>query len=341
MPTKELIYSVVVPVYNSVEILPELYERLTKVMTHLAASENYEIVFVDDASTIDCWSTLCDLVAKDCHVRAIQLMKNSGQGLATIAGIVTARGRWIVTIDDDLQHPPEAIPRLVKELVNHPMCDVVIGTARQRRYGWHRRLGSRAIDRMNTLLLKKPSDLQFSGFRVLRREVGQALRSVHLPSPALGPLLLSVTRNIRNVDFDHQSRISGRSNYTFTRILQQTFGNMIGFSVFPLRVLAVFGSIGILLSMLIFLVILIQYVLVGSGVPGFTTLVLLVSSLTGFSFFAFGIIGEYLIRILSSTAVTPPFLIRHEVGGVAPTSTTLSSPLDNKNVNLSEVANDH
>ena len=315
--TAELIpYSVVIPVYNSDQTLRELHKRVTRAMTSLAGQYNYEIVFVDDASPVDCWTALRDLAANDCHVRAIQLSKNTGQTVATIAGISVARGSLVVTMDDDLQHPPEEIPRLVHELVIHPDCDAVIGVARERQHSWLRRVGSRAIDRINTLLIKKPSEIRFSGFRVLRGDIARTVAAGRQRPTALGPVLFSVTHRIRNVEFEHHPRVNGRSGYTFRKLLKQSLDNLTAFSIFPLRLLALTGLVGIVAAGLFFLVLMLRYFINGDTSPGFTTLAMLMTGLSGFNFFAFGIVGEYLIRLNDTGSLAPPLLIRAEIGSV-------------------------
>lgn len=312
--------SVVIPVYNSQTTMSELYSRLTAVMTGLCGTEGYELVFVDDASSHDCWSLLDDLTKADRRVNALQLMKNSGQGVATIAGLDLAKGTLIVTIDDDLQHPPEAIPLLVSELVKHPELDVVIGVPRAYRQVLFRRAGSWLVNLINSVLLRKPLDLRFSAFRAMRSEVAKALTPVRLPAPALGPLIFQVTSRIRNIEFEHDRRPNSASRYSFAALLRQTMGNLISFSMLPLQFLSVVGVLGIFTSASYFLFLFTQYLRPGTTVPGFTTLALLLIGVAGLCFFAFGLIGEYLIRILKSTASTPSFVVRIKTEGGDPTS---------------------
>ena len=120
---RTVLYSVVVPVYNSAPILPELHRRLTLVLA--ALGRPYEIIFVDDCGPQDCWPVLCALAQGDGHVKAIQLMRNAGQSNATLCGLAQAQGELVVMMDDDLQHPPEQLPRLIEALT--PQVDVVMG----------------------------------------------------------------------------------------------------------------------------------------------------------------------------------------------------------------------
>lgn len=319
-------YSVVVPVHGSEGMLTELYERLTSVMSALVGNEGfYELIFVDDVGPGRTWSILKDLAAGDSHVRAIQLMKNSGQALATICGLQMVSGSRVITLDDDLQHPPEEIPILVDFLDEHPECDVVMGISLTRQHSPLRRLGSRMVNRMNTVFLDKPADLSFSSFRVMSGLVARSFSSVQLPYPAIGPLLLRVTSRIQNVVVEHHPRRVGRSGYGPRKLFRQTVGNLVAFSMLPLQALAAIGILGIFLTVGYATYLLVRYVVNGAGVPGFTTQALLLTSMFGVSFFAFGVIGEYLIRILNSTATTPPYVVRADVRLVTPSSDSWQS----------------
>lgn len=307
-------YSVVVPVYNSARILPELHRRLSDVLPHLGGG--YEIVFVDDCGPQDCWSVLRALARDDPHVRAIQLMRNAGQGNATLCGLAHARGEFVVTMDDDLQHPPEEIARLVAALRDD--VDVVMGVPRIKRHHWFRRLGSGLMHRANRGLLDKDPALRFSSFRMIRRPVVDGLLRLRTLSPALSPMIHSVTRRIRSVEIEHAERREGRSGYSAARLLGHAMSNVIGYTVRPLRWLAMIGAAGIVFSLVMAVALLVRYFAGGIGVPGWTSIALLLLLVSGFNFFAFAILGEYVLRILQRANDTPQYLVRDRIGGAAP-----------------------
>lgn len=300
-----LAYSVVIPVYRSARILPELYERLTRVMQGLDA--NYEIIFVEDCGPDDSWHVLQALAEKDPAVTAIQLMRNSGQSNATLCGFAQARGRIVITMDDDLQHPPEEIPALIAALGAD--VDVVMGVPREKKHHWFRCLGSSVMHNFNSILLGKNRNLRFTSFRLMRRAVVDGLLTLRTLSPALGPMINSVTHRIINVTVLHASRKEGRSGYTFRRLFLQTMSNLIGYSMLPLRLLGLIGGIGILLSIGLSIILVIHY-LRGGVVPGWTSTILMLLTLSGFNFFAFAILGEYVLRILQRVNATPQYLVR-------------------------------
>ena len=307
----EITYSVVIPVYNSEALLPELHHRLTKVMESIG--EHYEIIFVEDCGPDNSWMVLKKIAATDSRVTVIKLMRNFGQGSATLCGISESRGSYIITLDDDLQHPPEELPKLISLLKDDCDLDVVMGVPLIKHHSLIRRLGSRLINQINSILLDKDPELRFTSFRVFRRSVADGLLSRKTIYPALGPLIVSVTRRISNVIIQHDQRKEGSSGYTFSKIVRQTLSNFIGYSMFPLRLLAVLGIIGIFACLFLSIFFFARYLKGGIGVPGWTTIILILITISGFNFFAYAILGEYVIRILQMVEFTPQYLIRNKI----------------------------
>lgn len=305
-------YSVVVPVYNSSETLPELYTRVTEVMQTMGKS--FEIIFVEDCGPDDAWRIAQKLAHQDHRVKALQLMRNFGQGSATLCGLVHSRGAYVITIDDDLQNPPDEIPKLIDLLQARQDLDVIMGVPEVKNHAALRRFGSHIVNRVNSFLLKKDPDLRFSGFRVMRRTVVDALMTMRTPYPAIGPMLTNVTHRMANIVVRHDPRKEGTSGYTWSRIARQTLSNFIGYSVVPLRLLALIGTIGLLGSVLVGGFFFIRYLSGGVTVPGWTTLVLLLVGLSGFNFLTFAVFGEYLLRIFYLESTNQQFLVRTTVG---------------------------
>lgn len=305
-------YSVVIPVYNGARTLRELYARLTTILRE--REKPYEIIFVEDGGLDNAWPILQDLATKDTRVLAVQLMRNFGQGSATLCGMAHASGQIVVTIDDDLQNPPEEVPLLLELLELDPSIDVVMGVPLAKQHNLFRRLGSRFLNLLNNYFLNKDPNLQFSSFRAIRRPVLVALLSMRVPYPAIGPMLASITRRMKSIVVRHDARSVGRSGYTLGRILRQTISNFIGYSMLPLRMLAVLGAIGIVLSTFLGIYFLIRYMVGGINVPGWASLMLVLVGLSGFNFFAFAVLGEYLLRIFQLQSTTHQFLIRSIAG---------------------------
>ena len=304
-------YSIVIPVYNSEKTLSLLHERLINVMEDIG--ETFEIVFVEDAGQDNSWQVLYDLAAKDTRVIAIQLMHNHGQARATMCGFGHSLGEFVITIDDDLQHPPEEIPILIKTLEKNPNVDVIIGIPHEKKHSLWRNLGSQFVNLINTYVFKKKYTLKFSGFRIIRRQIVEHIIKQNVPKPAVGSLLLSITARMMNAYVRHEPRAYGKSGYTLSKIFALTLSNFLAFSAFPLRFLAITGIFGVVGSVIVGILYLARYFMGGIGVPGFTTMVLLLIGIAGFIFFAFGLVGEYLLRILQSVHFTPQYIVRQKV----------------------------
>lgn len=304
--------SIVVPVYNSEKSLALLYQRLVEVMEARQAS--FEILFVEDGGQDNSWQGIQTLVEADDRVTGLQLMRNYGQGAATMCGLRHSRGEVVITIDDDLQNPPEEIPALLTALEENPDLDVVIGVPREKKHAAWRRWGSEAIQAIDSYALEKERTIRFAGFRAIRRQVVDLLVELDMPQPAIGALLYSITPRMANVYVRHEPRLVGKSGYTLSKILTLSLSNFMGFSVFPLRFLALLGALGILASVTIGAVYLVLYLMGRIGVPGWTSLILLLSATAGFQFFAFGLVGEYLLRILQSVQNTRQYVLRCRIG---------------------------
>jgi dolichol-phosphate mannosyltransferase/undecaprenyl-phosphate 4-deoxy-4-formamido-L-arabinose transferase len=310
-----VVYSVVVPVYNSEQSLPLLHKRLVETMERLG--KDFEIVFVDDCSRDNSWQVLQTLTRQDKRLCALQLMRNYGQASATLCGLRQSRGHFVITIDDDLQNPPEEIPILVEALEKNPDLDVIIAAPFKKNHALWRNLGSKLVNLINNRVFKINYALKFTSFRILRRLVVNALLNQHVAYPAIGALLYSITPRIGNVYVRHEARAFGRSSYTFSKMLSLTLNNFLAFSDFPLRFLAGIGLVGIIASSIFGLILLIRYLTGGITVPGWITEVLLLVGISGFNFFAFGIVGEYLLRILQTVYDTPQYLVRQRTDGRA------------------------
>jgi|APSaa5957512535_1039671.scaffolds.fasta_scaffold12776_4 polyisoprenyl-phosphate glycosyltransferase len=292
---KDVLYSVVVPVYNSEKTIVKLVNGVINILE--IYGELFEIILVDDCSNDQSWKLIKNIAKDNQNIISIQLMRNFGQGSATLAGLESSSGKFIITMDDDLQHPPEELPKLIESIHADEDIDVVIGTPEEKIHHKVRNYGSSFVNKMNTLFLGKPEDLRFTGFRIIRKNVVDALLLFNIPYPALGPMIVNTTSRVKNIEFKHEKRVHGKSNYSLRKLLKQFLSNFIGYSVLPLHMLAIIGAIGMVVSTFTGLYFLFQYIVVGISVPGWTTLLLILLILMGFTFLSFSIIGEYLLRV--------------------------------------------
>ena len=309
-------YSIVVPVFNSEETLRSLHERIAAVMERRGAS--FETVLVHDGGTVESWAIAAALGRDDDRVLAIQLMRNYGQSAATMCGLGYSRGRFVITIDDDLQNPPEEIDVLIDALEQRPDLDAVFGEPIEKHHAMHRRLGSWALNKLSAgpILGTGNPISKLTSFRIMRRSIVESLLAVRTPRPAPGAMLCAITQRIANVPVRHEARSRGRGGYTLGKLLAMTIDKTLSFSTLPLRTLATLGVLGIVASLVLGGIYLARYLVGGVGVPGWTTTVLLMIGIGGFNFFAFGVVGEYLLRILQTVQGNPQYLVRERVGDV-------------------------
>ncbi len=303
------LYSIVVPVYNSQKTLEELYGRVRKVFEQ-EIKEPFEMVLVDDSSKDQSFSVMKKLREEDGRVKIIQLSRNYGQHCAILCGFEYAKGDFIITMDDDLQHPPEEIPKLIKGLQDNPELDVVIGRYLSKKHGPIRRFGTFLTNKVSSHIFKKDPNLQLTSFRIMKRFVAQGILDRHVNFPRIGHLLLMVSNRIANVVVEHDSRKYGRSGYTFKRLVKDFFSNILNNSSFPLVVVRDIGIISFIASILMGIYYLTRYLFFGISVQGWITLVLLMLLYFGLILLSIGIVGDYLIRILEEAKRLPNYTVR-------------------------------
>ncbi len=213
-------YSVVIPVYNGAETVTELAGEIIDLFDRLGTG--FEIIFVDDYSEDYSWNIIRGLAAADNRITAIKLDANYGQHNATVCGLKYALGDYIITMDDDLQHSPEDILKLIRKM-EETGADVVIARLVNKKHSWHRRRASDLMRSLNELMIKKPGGLHLSSFRLVKRFIAEEMLRVQVPFVFIPALIFGVTRNVVNVDVEHRKRLYGSSNYSF--------GKMIGLAV--------------------------------------------------------------------------------------------------------------
>lgn len=308
--------SAVVPVYNSEASLPELVERLRPVLAGLA--RDWEIIFIDDSSRDRSWEVVSHLASEDSHVSGLRLARNYGQHNAVLCGVRKARGEIIVTLDDDLQHPPEEIPRLV-EVLNQGF-DVVYGVPERMQHGAFRRLSSR----MTKFALKTAMGIgvapDVSAFRVFRGELSKGFEDFRSSHVSFDVLLAWTTVAFGSVKVRHDERKFGRSNYTFWRLAVHAGNMLTGYSALPLRLASMMGFASAFLGLVILAYVVGRFLINGGSIPGFPFLASTIAIFSGAQLFALGIMGEYLARIHMRSLDRPSYVVR------TTTESTLASP---------------
>lgn len=302
------LYSVVVPVYNSEKSLPILCERLKKVFLQL--NEEFELILVDDSSKDGSYAVMQNLYEANANIKIIQMAKNFGQHKAILCGLHYAEGDFIITMDDDLQHPPEEIPLLIETLKMHDEIDVVIGVYDSKKHNPIRNFGTRVMNCITSYVFHKDTSLRLTSFRLMRRLTADALTRSQTIAPRIGTMLLQVSDRIMNVTVHHDERRFGRSGYTFRHLTRDFFNNIINNSDLPLRFLGTFGFCCFIGSIAGSAYYIVQYFIHGISVPGWTTLLVLLLLFFGLTLFSVGLIGKYMIRIMKETQKMPLYVIR-------------------------------
>jgi undecaprenyl-phosphate 4-deoxy-4-formamido-L-arabinose transferase len=298
--------SVVIPVYNGAVGLPHLIERLQPVLKEQAARA--EVVLVNDGSRDHSWQVICDLAAEHDWVCGINLMRNYGQHNALLCGIRAAKYEIIVTMDDDLQHPPEEIHKLLSNLSEG--YDVVYGTPLKEQHGIWRDLASRVTKLVLQNAMRADIARNVSAFRALRTQVRDAFLAYQSPFVSIDVLLTWGTTSFTAVPVRHDPRSDGVSNYTLRKLIIHAINMMTGFSTLPLQLASIIGFSFTLFGMGVLVYVIGVYMVYGDKVPGFPFLASVISIFSGAQLFALGIMGEYLSRIHFRTMDRPAYTVR-------------------------------
>lgn len=314
-PPADIALSIVVPVYGSATILPELVRRMAAVLeADPDLKGQAEAIFVCDASPDESWPVLCRLTAEYPFMACVRLRRNAGQHPAVLAGLRFAAGRVVVTMDDDLQHAPEDIPALYRAITaGADVC--YVRYAQQRHAAW-KRLGSRFNDIVAVRLLGKPKDLYLSSFRALDRGVVDEVVRYAGPFVYMDGLILSVAANIATVGVEHHRRWEGRGGYNLRKSIALWASMATGFSVAPLR-MALYGGVVTMAGGLLAAALLMLTYLRDGSVDSSAVLILVVLLLGGGHLAALGLIGEYLGRLSLSVNGKPQYMVAETVGARA------------------------
>lgn len=299
--------SAIVPVYRSAPILPELHIRLTEALSTIA--DRYEIILVEDCGGDESWAEIERLAAKDERVRGIRMSRNYGQHNALLCGIRAARYEVIVTLDDDLQNPPEEIGKLVARLGDD--VDVVYGTPDQEQHGFLRDQGSRITKLALQSAMSAETARNVSSFRAFKTRIREAFAAYRGPFVSIDVLLTWGSTRFAHVRVRHEPRQAGASSYTFRMLVTHALNMMTGFSTLPLQIASLIGFLFTLFGFGILVIVLATYLINGgSSVPGFAFLASIIAIFSGAQLFALGVIGEYLARMHFRSMDRPTYLVR-------------------------------
>lgn len=296
--------SVVVPVHGGADALQALRDRLAGALAGTGLS--HELILVDDRGLESSWPTIRAIAARHPEVRGLRLGRNFGQHAATVCGIAEARGRWIVTMDDDLEHPPESVPGLLAAGDEaHPL---VYGSFPVRT---HRRYRNLSSELMRWALKRGFPDLNedYSSFRAIHRPLAAELVAIGMSRPYIDGVLSWMTDSVRTVELPHGERHHGRSSYTLRRLVSHALNIFVTFSHLPLR-LATYGGIGLAMLSFVSLAWIIYGRLTGAITsPGYASLMSVVLFTCGIQLIILGVLGEYIGRLMTASNRKPVYTI--------------------------------
>ncbi len=301
--------SVVVPVYNSELILPALIRRLEPALASLA--KQFEVVFVNDGSRDQSWKVIQEKSRSFPWVRGINLMRNYGQHNALLCGIRAARYETLVTMDDDLQHPPEEIHKLMAKLDEG--FEMVYGFPELEQHGFLRNIASGLTKLALQRSMGAETARHVSAFRAFRTQARDAFASYHSPFISIDVVLTWATTRFVAIQVRHDPRQTGVSNYTFGMLFRHAMNMMTGFSILPLQLANLVGFLCTAFGGTILVYVVGRYLLYGTSVPGFPFLASIIAIFSGAQLLALGIIGEYIARMHFRMMERPTYTVREEV----------------------------
>jgi glycosyltransferase involved in cell wall biosynthesis len=296
--------SVVVPVFNSEKTLRPLVQALIDVPEIWPL----ELILVNDASRDRSWEIICQLAAEHDWIRGINLSRNYGQHNALLCGIRAAAHETIITMDDDLQNPPEELPRMLAKLQEG--YDVVYGTPQKENHGFLRNISSRITKIALQSTMGATTARSVSAFRVFRTHLRGAFEKYSGPYVSIDVLITWGTERFATVPVINRPRTIGTSSYTVRKLVVHALNMMTGFSTLPLQFASLLGFVLTLFGVLILAYVLLFYMLQGSGVPGFPFLASIIAIFSGAQLFALGILGEYIARMHSRSMEKPSYAVR-------------------------------
>ncbi|MDD1504955.1 glycosyltransferase family 2 protein [Lysinibacillus sp. CNPSo 3705] len=296
--------SVIIPVFRSHLHLTALNNQLVSALEKIG--ECFEIIFVEDCGGDNSWDVIQQIATRDQRITAVKLSKNFGQHAATICGIAQAKGKWIVTIDDDLEQNPNDIIALYNEAIKG--YDLVYGVFEQRSHSRWRNITSYCARKLFNLAI--PSlNYDYTSFRIIKSSIAKELQQFDSPYPFIDGYLSWITNNYSTVKVLHAERGSGSSNYTFSKLLRHTINISISFSEVPLKLSSWMGLFTSILGLLWLFLILIQKVTGTVTVSGYASTMAAILFIGGIQLIVLGVIGEYIYRINFKTSKKPLYLV--------------------------------
>lgn len=300
--------SVVIPVYKSEKCIPELTKQISDALKDF----DWELILVNDCSPDNSWTEIKKVAAENNNITGINLRKNGGQDLAILAGLNHAKGKWIVIMDDDLQHSPYDIPKLYTQAQKG--FDVVYADFKQKKQKLWKNLGSWLNGKVSEITLGKPKGIYLSPFKIISGSVVKEMCKLNNLFPYIDGLIFQVTKNITQINIEHHKREYGKSNFTLVKSMQVFFRMMFGFSTFPLNFATYIGFFSSTMGFLLAIYFLVKFLLGLEPLTGWTSLIMVILILGGLILLALGIIGKYIGQMYLTINNSPKYIVKETVG---------------------------
>lgn len=311
MRNENIVCSLILPIYNEAGNIPQLYERLVNTMRELG--EAYEMIFVDDGSTDRSLDLLRSLHSQDAHVRIVRLSRNFGHQRALTAGLDCARGRAVIFMDTDLQHPPEMIPELVKRW-QHGYDIVYTVREDSEGAGSMKRVSSYIFYKLINLLSGVRIPRNAADFRLMDKRAADVLQEMREEARFVRGLVAWLGFSQTGVSFKADRRYTGHTNYSLLRMLRFAIDGMISFSILPLRMSLWIGAMAAVVGFAYAVYALCAKFVLERVVTGWTSIIVVIIFFGGVQLMALGVIGEYVGRIYSESKRRPLYIVQERIG---------------------------
>ena len=301
--------TILIPVYRSSSTLHELTQRLCIELPKI--SDNFEIIYIEDSGGDNSWEIIKSISNSNPRVKGIKLSRNYGQHNALLCGIRAAKGNICITIDDDLQNPPEEIYKLIKKLKEGH--DVVYGYPEKETHGLFRDFASKITKFALKNAMGVTTVRNISAFRAFNTDLRKGFQNYQSPSVNIEVLLTWATTNFAAIEVVQNPRAHGESGYTLRKLIAHAINMLTGFTTIPLQAASMLGLIFGAMGLLILSYVVLHYFFLGSSVPGFTFIASIVCIFSGVQLFTIGVIGEYISRMYFRMMNRPAYFSQENI----------------------------
>ncbi len=310
------LFSVVIPILNEEENIPELYRRLTLVLEKLCNDEghqvdSYEIIMVDDGSNDQSWQSIKTLHEKDARIKGMSFSRNFGHHIAISAGLDYAKGKSVILMDGDLQDPPEEIPKLYEKFKEG--YDVVYGIREHR----HDPLSKKITSYLFWWVIRKFSNVNIpqgqTMLRIMSRKLADTVKEMKESARFIHGMMAWAGFKTAKVKVKHTARLKGKSKYNIPKMFKLAFHAVTSFSTVPLKIATYIGFISSFISLVVGLYYLYQKIFYGIPVLGYASIIVSIFFVSGIQLLIFGIFGEYLGRTYQEVQRRPLYILKEYI----------------------------